>query len=65
LRVSRRWSAIAVGLLVFVLASVIVVQQSRYGYPPTLDWPLRFARLTPLAWIAVAIASINALLHRK
>lgn len=64
-RVARRWSALAIGILVFVVAGVIVVQQTRYGYPSTLDWPLRFADLAPLAWIAVAIASINALLHRK
>ena len=65
LRVAQRWSALLVGLLMCVLATIVVVQQTRYGYPPTLDWPLRFAELTPLAWTAVAIASINALLRRQ
>lgn len=62
---SRRFSAYAIGLLVALIAGVIIVQQTRYGYPATLDWPLRFADLTPLTWAAVAVACINPLLRRN
>lgn len=60
----RRVSLYAIGALVAVIASIIIVQQSRYNYPATLDWPLRFADLTPLTWTAVALACINPLLRR-
>lgn len=63
--VRRRWSALAISLLMLTVAAIVVVQQTRFGYPPTLDWPLRFASLAPLAWIAVSVASINAVAHRK
>jgi arabinofuranan 3-O-arabinosyltransferase len=65
LLVPRRLNAYAIGILITVVAGVIVVQQSRFGYPPTLDWPLRFADLTPLTWLAVAMACINPVLRRN
>lgn len=61
----RRLSLYAIGALVAVIASIIIVQQARYNYPATLDWPLRFADLTPLTWTAVALACINPLLRRQ
>jgi hypothetical protein len=60
----RRYNAVAVAILVATITGVIVVQQTRFGYPPTLDWPLRFAGLTALTWTAVAVACINPLLRR-
>jgi hypothetical protein len=62
--VARRWAMTAVALLMSAVALIVVINQTRFGYPATLDWPLRFSFLTPLAWIAVSIASINALLRR-
>ena len=64
LLVSRRWSAVLIATLITMTASVIVIQQSRFGYPPTLDWPLRFVDLTPVTWTAVALATINPLTRR-
>ena len=64
LLVGPRLRVYAIGILVAVIAGVIVVQQTRYGYPPTLDWPLRFADLTSMTWIAVALACINPVLRR-
>jgi arabinofuranan 3-O-arabinosyltransferase len=61
----RRLSMLTIGALIGVVAGVIVVQQTRYGYPPTLDWPLRFADLTPVTWSAVALACINPVLRRN
>ena len=61
----RRLSMLTIGALIGVVAGVIVVQQTRYGYPPTLDWPLRFADLTVVTWSAVALACINPVLRRK
>jgi hypothetical protein len=61
----RRLSMFTIGALIGVVAGVIVVQQTRYGYPPTLDWPLRFADLTPVTWSAVALACINPVLRRN
>lgn len=61
---ARRWSMMAVAALMSLVAVVVVVNQTRYGYPPTLDWPLRFTDVTPLVWLAVSIASINALVRR-
>jgi hypothetical protein len=65
LLVSRRLNQYVIGILVMVIAGVIVIQQSRFGYPPTLDWPLRFADLTALTWLAVALACINPVLRRN
>jgi arabinofuranan 3-O-arabinosyltransferase len=61
----RRLGVFAIGALVAVVAGVIVIQQTRFGYPPTLDWPLRFADLTPVTWTAVALACINPVLRRN
>ena len=47
-----------------MIAGVVVIQQTRFGYPPTLDWPLRFADLSPLAWLAIAVATINPFARR-
>jgi hypothetical protein len=44
-----------------VVAVVIVVSQTRFGHQPTLDWPGRFADLSPLAWFAVGAAGVAAL----
>jgi hypothetical protein len=61
----RRLGVFVIGALVAVVAGVIVIQQTRFGYPPTLDWPLRFADLTPVTWTAVALACINPVLRRN
>lgn len=61
---ARRWSMAVVAVSMSLVALVVVVNQSRYGYPPSLDWPLRFTDLTPLTWLAVSVASINALVRR-
>lgn len=65
LLIPRRLSVLAIAALVGVVAGVIVIQQTRYGYPPTLDWPLRFADLTPVTWTAVALACINPVVRRN
>ena len=62
--ISRRWSAWFIAALITCVTCVIVVQQYRYAFPPTLDWPLRFVDLTPVAWTAVAVATINPLTRR-
>lgn len=62
--VGRKFSVAVIAVLMTVITGVIVVQQSRYSYPPTLDWPLRFTDLTPWAWAAVAVACINPALRR-
>lgn len=61
----RRLSMFAIAALVGVVTGVIVVQQTRFGYPPTLDWPLRFSYLTPVMWTAVALACINPVIRRN
>jgi arabinofuranan 3-O-arabinosyltransferase len=63
--IPRRFTTLAIVVLVGIIAGVIVVQQTRYGYPPTLDWPLRFVDLTPVTWTAVALACINPVLRRN
>jgi len=47
-----------------IMAIVIVVSQSRFGHQPTLDWPGRFADLTPVAWFAVGAVGVAALASR-
>ena len=58
----RRTPLVAIVTVAWVVvAAVIVVSQSRFGHQPTLDWPGRFADLSPLAWFAVGAAGVAAL----
>lgn len=36
-----------------LMTGYILLQQVRYDYPPTFDWPSHFSRVTELAWFAV------------
>lgn len=63
--VPRRLGIAIVAICMAIVGGVVVFNQTRFGYPPTLDWPLRFADLARVSWVAVAVAAINPLLRRS
>jgi hypothetical protein len=40
-----------------------VVQQYRYGYFPTFEWPRHFDRLNDVAWLAIVLLACDALVE--
>jgi arabinofuranan 3-O-arabinosyltransferase len=46
-----------------LMTGYILLQQVRYDYPPTFDWPSHFSRVTGLAWFAVLCLAADALVE--